>query len=116
MFTNFGFNNSENKMIKVSVMYPNSADTTFDMDYYSATHIPLVTELLGDALQSVAIDAGLAGGAPGQAAPFIGMGHMTFNTLEAFQQSFGPNAEQIVADIPNFTNAQPQIQISEIKR
>jgi len=27
-------------MINVTVMYPNAADKTFDMDYYLATHIP----------------------------------------------------------------------------
>jgi uncharacterized protein (TIGR02118 family) len=40
---------------------------------------------------------------------------MVFDSVESFQNAFGPNAEQIMADIPNFTNTQPQIQISEIK-
>ena len=61
------------------------------------------------------VDTGLAGGAPGEAAAFIAMGHLTFESVDAFQQAFGPNAEEILADIPNLTNAQPQVQISEIK-
>lgn len=102
-------------MIKVSVMYPNSEGATFDIDYYCNTHIPMVGELLGDALKGGTVDSGLAGGAPGEAAPFIAMGHITFESVEAFQDSFGPNAEKIMADLANFTNVQPQIQISEIK-
>ena len=102
-------------MIKVSVMYPNSEDATFDIDYYCNTHVPMVGSLLGDALKGGAVDSGIAGGAPGEAAKFIAMGHLTFESVEAFQNSFGPNAEKILADLPNFTNTQPQIQISEIK-
>ena len=102
-------------MIKVSVMYPNSEGANFDIDYYCNTHIPMVGELLGDALKGGAVDSGLAGGAPGEVAPFIAMGHITFESVEAFQDSFGPNAEKIMADLANFTNVQPQIQMSEIK-
>ena len=38
-----------------------------------------------------------------------------FDSVDAFQQSFGPHAEEILGDLPNFTNVQPTIQISEIK-
>jgi len=102
-------------MIKVSVMYPNSSDATFDIDYYCNTHLPLVGGLLGDALKSGAVDYGLGGAGPGEAAPFVAMGHMTFDSVQAFQGAFGPNAEAIMADLPNFTNTQPVIQVSEIK-
>jgi uncharacterized protein (TIGR02118 family) len=102
-------------MITVSVMYPNSADATFDIEYYCNTHIPLVEELLGDALKSSQVDYGLAGGAPGEIPVFIAMGHLIFDSVDSFQKSFGPNAAKIQADIPNYTNTKPQLQISEIK-
>ncbi|WP_461516828.1 EthD family reductase [Porticoccus sp.] len=102
-------------MIKVSVMYPNSSEATFDIDYYCNTHVPMVVSLLGDALKGGAVDHGLAGGAPGEAPAFIAMGHLTFDSVESFQQSFGPHAAEILGDLPNFTNVQPQIQISEIR-
>ena len=102
-------------MIKVSVMYPNGEDATFDIEYYCNTHVPMVGGILGDALKGGAVDSGIAGGAPGEAAPFIAIGHLMFDSVEDFQNSFGPNAEEILADLPNFTNTQPQIQISEIK-
>jgi uncharacterized protein (TIGR02118 family) len=43
------------------------------------------------------------------------LGHLLFESLEAFQASFGPHAQAIMADIPNYTNTQPTIQISEVK-
>jgi uncharacterized protein (TIGR02118 family) len=105
----------EAKMIKVSVLYPNKEGCKFDMDYYCNSHIPMVQGKLGSALKGVAVEQGLAGGAPGSKATFIGMGHLLFESMEAFQSAFGPHAEAIMRDIPNYTDVQPTIQISEVK-
>lgn len=102
-------------MIKVSVMYPNSSGAKFDIDYYCNTHMIMAAELLGDALKGSNVDDGLAGGAPGESAPFIAMGHLIFDSVESFQTAFASHAEKIMSDIPNYTNTQPQVQISEIK-
>ncbi|MFT5887034.1 MAG: hypothetical protein ACI9IP_003507 [Arcticibacterium sp.] len=101
-------------MIKVSVMYPNGDGKTFDMDYYCNTHLPMVGGLLGDALKGAAVEKGLGSAAPGSPAPFLGVGNMYFDTMEDFGGAFGPNAEKIMSDLPNFTNAEPVIQISEV--
>lgn len=101
-------------MIKVSVLYPNSENATFDMNYYRATHLPLVAELVGEALVSAHADLGLAGGAPGEAPTYIAMGHLVFESVESFQQSFGPHQGKILADLANFTNTRPTVQISDI--
>jgi len=37
------------------------------------------------------------------------------DSMEAFQTAFGPHAEAIMADIPNYTNIQPTLQISDVK-
>ncbi|MFN0108843.1 MAG: EthD family reductase [Blastocatellia bacterium] len=102
-------------MIKVSVFYPNEADKSFDLDYYCNKHIPLVQEKLGAACKQIAVEAGLGGGAPGSPAAFVAMGHMYFDSVEAFQQAFGPHSAEIMGDIPNYTAIQPTIQISEVK-
>jgi len=102
-------------MIRVSVFYPNNSDATFDMDYYCNKHVPMVGGMLGDALKGAAVESGLAGGGEGIPAIYIAMTHLTFESIESFEQSFGPNAEEILADVPNFTNTKPQLQISEIK-
>ena len=102
-------------MIKVSVLYPNNEGATFDLKYYLDKHVPMVQEKLGDACKKADVDKGLSGGAPGSQATYVLMCHLYFDSVEAFQNSFGPNAEEIMADIPNYTNTQPVIQISEVK-
>jgi uncharacterized protein (TIGR02118 family) len=102
-------------MIKVSVMYPNGAGATFDIAYYMNSHMPMVGRLLGSALKGMAIDEGLGGVAPGSPAPYLGMCHLLFDSVEDFGGAFGQHAPAIQADIPNYTNTQPVIQISTVK-
>ncbi|MDJ0646905.1 MAG: EthD family reductase [Flavobacteriaceae bacterium] len=100
-------------MIKVTILYPNGEGKTFDMDYYANKHMPLVASLLGDSLKVLAIDKGISGRTPEEEIPYLAIGYLYFDTLSAYQNSFGPNAEKIVNDIPNYTNTQPIVQISE---
>ena len=63
-------------MIKVSVMYPNTPDARFDHAYYRDKHMPLVKARMGGACKYYTVDKGLAGGAPGAPATYIGMCHI----------------------------------------
>lgn len=101
-------------MIKVSVFYPNGSGKKFDMDYYIHKHIPLVLKAMGDSIKFYSIDKGLAGGTPASAATFTSIGNLYFESIESFQQAFGPQAGKIMGDIPNFTNIEPVVQISEV--
>ena len=101
-------------MIKVSVLYPNGEGKNFDMKYYVNTHLPMVGALIGDALKGATVEKGLGSVVPGSIAPFAGMGNMYFESIEDFGNAFGPNAEKIMGDLPNFTNIEPTIQISEV--
>jgi uncharacterized protein (TIGR02118 family) len=102
-------------MIKVSVFYPHQPNAKFDMAYYCDQHFPLVRRLLGSAVKNVAVEQGLSGATPGSAPLYVTLGHMYFDSIPAFVEAWTPHAAQIIADIPNYTNLQPQIQISEIK-
>jgi len=101
-------------MTKVSVMYPNGDNKKFDMDYYVNKHLPMVGGLLGDSLKGATVEKGLIGAAPGSPAPFAGMGNMYFESVEDFGKAFGPNAEKTMEDLPNFTNIEPVILVSEV--
>jgi uncharacterized protein (TIGR02118 family) len=101
-------------VIKVSVFYPNGPQAKFDLDYYCNRHIPLVQRLLGAALKATAVEKGLTGAASGVVPSFIAMGHLTFDSVESYQASFAAHSKEIVADVPNYTNTQPIIQLSEI--
>jgi uncharacterized protein (TIGR02118 family) len=102
-------------MIKVSVLYPAGDSTKFDMDYYCKSHMPMVQQKLGAACKSVAVEQGLGGAAPGAPPAYTAMGHLYFDSVADFQTAFAPHAEAIMADIANYTNVQPLIQISEVK-
>jgi uncharacterized protein (TIGR02118 family) len=102
-------------MIKVSVFYPAGDSTKFDMDYYCKSHMPMVGQKLGAACKSMAVEQGLGGGAPGAPPTYAAMGHLYFDSVADFQAAFAPHAAAIMADIPNYTNIQPVIQVSEVK-
>lgn len=101
-------------MIKVIVLYPNGKDKTFNMDYYCNNHMPMIGGLLGDSLKGVSVDKGLGGGQPGVEAPYAAVGHLYFESMEAFQNSFGPNLGTIAGDVPNYTNIEPVVLISAV--
>ncbi|WP_461303453.1 EthD family reductase [Aureisphaera sp.] len=105
---------SEKGMIKVTILYPNADGKTFDMDYYSQKHMPMLEELFGDSLKKIAIDEGLGGRTPDESIPFLAIGYLYFDTLLEYQNSFGPHAEEITGDIPNYTNIRPIVQISRV--
>ena len=101
-------------MVKVAIMYPNGEGKTFDMDYYSTKHMPMVAGLFGDAMKAMAIDKGMAGRTPEEPIPFLAIGYLYFDQLSDYEQAFGPHAETILNDIPNYTNIQPIVQVSTV--
>jgi uncharacterized protein (TIGR02118 family) len=102
-------------MIKVSVFYPHREGARFDMDYYCKSHMPMVQQKLGAACKRVAVEEGIGGAAPGAPPAYAAMGHLYFDSAQAFETAFAPHAQAIMADIPNYTDIQPVIQVSEIK-
>lgn len=101
-------------MIKVSVMYPYTEGARFDHAYYRDKHMPLLKARMGDACLSYTIDKGLGGGAPGSPPAYVGMCHVFCDSVEAFQAAFGPHAKEIRADIQNYTDIAPVMQVSEV--
>lgn len=101
-------------MIKVSVLYPQKAGAKFDMDYYCDSHMPLVQSKLKPALKGMAVDKGLAGGAPGSAPSYVAMCHLWFDSVASYERAFESSGDAILSDIPNYTDIEPVLQISEV--
>ena len=101
-------------MFKVSVMYPYKEGARFDHVYYREKHMPLVKARLGDGCKSYTVDKGIAGGAPGAPATYVGMCHIFCDSLEAFQAGMGKHGKEIMGDIANYTDIAPVIQVSEV--
>lgn len=101
-------------MIKMSVYYPANGGSRFDHDYYRTHHLPLIRDRLGDACLRYEIDKGLSGGDPSRAPEFAAACHIYAPDLQTFQQAFGAHRAEVVADVPNYTDIAPIVQISEV--
>ncbi len=101
-------------MTRITILYPKTATSTFDLDYYLNTHIPMSQAAFGDSLRSLSVEVGQMGGAIDSPAPYAVVCNFLFDTVEAFLDVFMPHAAQLQGDIVAFTNVAPVIQISEV--
>ncbi|TMP32928.1 EthD family reductase [Pseudoalteromonas rubra] len=96
-------------MIKVSVLYPKGENITFDTDYYCNKHIPLAKARFGSTCKKVEVEAGI-----GEEAPYIAVGNLYFESVEAFQFAFAQHEAELMGDVVNYTNATPVVQMSKV--
>lgn len=100
-------------MITVTVMYPNTPGSKFDMDYYLGAHLDLVGKLWGGNLKSARAVKGLGTADPDTPAPYQVMAILEIESMEVLHQMIGEHGEEVMGDIPNFTDVAPTVQISE---
>ena len=101
-------------MIKVSVLYPHKEGARFDHEYYIRKHIPFVRETLEPfSMVRAEVDKGIAGG-PNEPPLFVAAAHLIFESTDQFQEAFAAVGNQLMADIPNYTDIEPQLQFSEM--
>ena len=105
-----------NEMFKVTILYPNDEGKTFDIEYYENKHMPMVAEFLGENLKFYEIDKGIAGRTPNDRVPYLAIGYFYIKNVAEYNKAIGPNIDTIIADFKNYTNIQPTIQISEVKK
>jgi uncharacterized protein (TIGR02118 family) len=99
------------------VSYPNKPGARFDEQYYLTKHMPMVAERLAKyGMTGYFIDKGVAGGAPGSSADILYYAQLNFASIEGLQASMATEAAGIMADIPNYTDIQPTIQINQVLR
>lgn len=100
-------------MAVFTVLYPARDGAKFDHDYYNDHHIPLVKEAFTrTGLNDVQVLTGLSGGGDAPA-PFVVIVNLAFRDAESMQTSLsGPRAAEVMADVANFTDIQPIVQIS----
>lgn len=96
-------------MISVLIMYPKTDDSTFDMDYYTSTHMPMLADALGDACTGW-------GASTTKGKDWAAYGWATVESQEAFDAAMATNGAKIMADVPNYTNVAPQMVIGNVAR
>lgn len=99
-------------MVIVSVLYPKTASSRFDHDYYLKTHTPLVKSTwTPTGLERVEIFRGISSIDDGAPAYEL-IAHLSFTSAEHLNRSLAAGAA-VIADIQNFTNVQPLIQVNQ---
>jgi uncharacterized protein (TIGR02118 family) len=103
-------------MIRVSILYPNTPGSRFDLRYYVDEHMPMSIKLLSahPGFQGVSVERGLGGAAPGSTATYVAACHFLFTAVDDFLAAFMPHMAELQGDLPNYTDVQPVIQINEV--
>ena len=102
-------------MIRVTVSYPNEPGKKFDWDYFMGDHMAIVhRELDHRGMVRVEIDKGVSSADPSAPAPLTAAIHLIFNTVEEVHAAFIAAGRPVMGDVPNYTDIQPTIQISEM--
>jgi len=90
----------------MSATYPSGEGTTFDHDYYKTSHIPMCNDVFSPA--KTEIEKGVNG-------PNVAAVAFYFESMDALQSALGaPRTPDVMADVPNYTNIAPVMQISEV--
>jgi uncharacterized protein (TIGR02118 family) len=98
-------------VIRLTIMYPESEGATFDMDYYINNHIAMVKEKCAPAIKECTVEQCLDGPEP---ASYRVIARIGVDTMEDFLTYVAPNDPVFAADLPNFTNIRPVIQVNEV--
>jgi uncharacterized protein (TIGR02118 family) len=102
----------ERFMIRISAIYPNEAGSRFDAGYYQQRHEPFAIGLLEPlglkGLRTALGEAGLDGSAPS----YWAISELHFTSREACDAALAACGTALFADIPNYTNVAPVLQVS----
>jgi len=104
-------------MVKISILYPQTPDSAFDMEYYLRTHMPMSLARLRThpGFISLSVERGVAAPQSGLPPAYVAMCHYIFTSAEDFVAAFMPHAAVLQADISNYTNIAPVVQFSAVE-
>ncbi|MET0578729.1 MAG: EthD family reductase [Ilumatobacteraceae bacterium] len=91
----------------MTILYPKTDDSTFDMDYYTSTHMPLLAKAMGDGCKGW-------GAATVMGDQHAAIGWMLIDSMETFNAGMGEHGAEIMADVANYTNQQPEVVLGEV--
>ena len=94
-------------MICLTILYPNADDATFDMDYYTSSHMPMLAKALGEGCKGW-------GAAKVTTDKHIAMGWAMIDSIDTFNAAMGEHGAAIMSDVANYTNQQPELILGEV--
>jgi uncharacterized protein (TIGR02118 family) len=104
-------------MVKISIMYPHTPGSSFDMDYYLRTHMPMSIGRLSThpGFGGVSVERGVAAPRSGLPPAYVALCHFLFTSADDFVAAFLPHAEVLQRDIANYTTIAPIVQFSVVE-
>ncbi|MDE0052394.1 MAG: EthD family reductase [Rhodospirillales bacterium] len=101
--------------VTLAMQYPAESGSSFDWDYFLNQHVPLIeTALDVGGTDRIEVALGLTGAAPGEPAAYQAVLLVDFDSITAFYHRWRQEQHRIMSDIANFTNTQPEVQLSEV--
>lgn len=97
----------------ITVLYPSGPDVKFDFKYYESHHIPLIYRLYGRGIAKIELRRGVAT-QDGSPLPYVAVINIWIGSQKAFDEATVKHAQELIADVPNFTNGKPVIQTDEV--
>lgn len=101
-------------MTRIMAIYPNSAGSSFNSDYYIGIHAVFAKKLLaGHGL--IEIRSLLGSQALDGTPPTIwAISEMVFSSREAFDLAMAAHGTNLFADLPNYTDVTPVLQVGTL--
>ena len=96
-------------MVKLTILYPYKEGGFFDMDYYCNVHMMDPNDTFARGAQ---VEQGLHGLSPDEPPKYFCIAHCLYQTMEDLYLYFENNKKALFDDIPNFTDVEPEFQIS----
>ncbi|WP_313084009.1 EthD family reductase [Pulveribacter sp.] len=101
-------------MIKVTVLYRWREGARFDHDYYHGAHMRIARQALGPlGLARLESDRALYPGQP-RSGQVVALTSAYFPTLEQAQAAARQSAPVLMADIPNYTDIEPESYLAQV--
>ncbi|HTX24110.1 MAG TPA: EthD family reductase [Steroidobacteraceae bacterium] len=97
----------------ITVLYPNQEGVRFDFDYYKQKHATLIKRLYGQGISKYELRRGLSGPDGGKP-PYVATVNFWIGDQQLFDEAQARHTQELIADVPNFTNVQPTIQFDEV--
>jgi uncharacterized protein (TIGR02118 family) len=101
-------------MIEITILYPCAPGRRFDHAYYETVHIPMALKLLGPAVKGVAVTRGVAAGPPWPDPTYSTICRFICESVESYERAVLPHLGRLQADLSNYSDCEPVIQICEI--
>jgi uncharacterized protein (TIGR02118 family) len=101
-------------MLYVTAVYPNGPGSRFDADYYLTSHTERANALLAPhGLCAIRTTIGIAA-LDGSPPPYWAVSELHFTSRNDFDSAIAANGDALFADIPNYTNVTPILQVSDL--